>query len=252
MFQSTLAPVGASEDGLASAGIAATGFNPRSHPWVRANSTGEGKTYEVVVSIHARTRGCERKGYIVSDLAGVISFNPRSHPWVRAKRCDTAVDFMDGVSIHARTRGCERRELAPDFARTFGVSIHARTRGCERNVLTRIAFCHRAFQSTLAPVGASEGGCLDSGNVRQFVSIHARTRGCERIWRHLVTFHSRAFQSTLAPVGASEWKIEPIDLLVGGFNPRSHPWVRAKCMANGRLGCACSFNPRSHPWVRAK
>ncbi len=135
-FQSTLAPVGASEAASQSPSEADPGFNPRSHPWVRANHCLRRLHHPSSVSIHARTRGCERTRFGwtpprpsefqstlapvgASETAGVAlydgrkeRFNPRSHPWVRAKFSNCRSTADNRVSIHARTRGCERSSLS--------------------------------------------------------------------------------------------------------------------------------------------
>ncbi len=156
-FQSTLAPVGASEIGARFLKEPTSRFNPRSHPWVRAKL--------------AR----------YSQASGECCFNPRSHPWVRAKRACACV-----------------------CARIREVSIHARTRGCERSYRGDTLAVYGKFQSTLAPVGASERIVFFVQCAHVGVSIHARTRGCERNVTIGMTTMAVKFQSTLAPVGASE------------------------------------------------
>ncbi len=139
----------------------------------------------------------------IQPHAVAAGFNPRSHPRVRAttRRCDAICRCR--VSIHARTRGCERPAPSVRKCKWWRVSIHARTRGCERHWRYYRDADNRRFQSTLAPEGASDTGAItgtpttDGFNPRshprvratatlaasmpeQIVSIHARTRGCER------------------------------------------------------------------------
>ena len=87
-------------------------FNPRSHPRVRATAQVCKKRGGEMVSIHARTRGCERQSPFGCLLA-LTSFNPRSHPRVRATRDRSTDVYHNRVSIHARTRGCERPSMRP-------------------------------------------------------------------------------------------------------------------------------------------
>ncbi len=82
-FQSTLAPEGASDPAANFRLASSFCFNPRSHPRVRATPTMLVEAEDFVVSIHARTRGCERPG-APQILVQESSFNPRSHPRVRA------------------------------------------------------------------------------------------------------------------------------------------------------------------------
>ncbi len=157
----------------------------------------------MIVSIHARTRGCERPEstlyiYTVhflfqSTLApegasddtereiGLIktSFNPRSHPRVRATHCL-------GVSM--------------DRPPSFNPRSHPRVRATRPGPRKRP---HLSFQSTLAPEGASDR------------------------WHWHINDVATRFQSTLAPEGASD-NLNPCALpLATCFNPRSHPRVRA-------------------------
>ncbi len=178
-------------------------FNPRSHPRVRATVRQRVDGYGRVVSIHARTRGCERPPYCLLSLSQLVfqstlapegasdaiykyashraaSFNPRSHPRVRATTSKRGQRRRRCVSIHARTRGCERRPPHRGSVRFGVVSIHARTRGCERLLLLVLLEARMRFQSTLAPEGASD----------------RRPRRCPR--------RRSRFQSTLAPEGASD------------------------------------------------
>ncbi len=155
-FQSTLAPVGASE------------FLCRDGP--RGSISFQSTLAPV---------GASERTIIFWPLE-MQCFNPRSHPWVRAKLVRQQIRQLFRVSIHARTRGCERIAAFVDWHVPFGVSIHARTRGCERIDPYTKADTGQVFQSTLAPVGASEC-CFARRWQRQYL-----------------------FQSTLAPVGASE------------------------------------------------
>ncbi len=59
-FQSTLAPEGASDSSGIFVGSTLGCFNPRSHPRVRATRSAKLLPVPDLVSIHARTRGCER------------------------------------------------------------------------------------------------------------------------------------------------------------------------------------------------
>ncbi len=136
-FQSTLAPEGASDPDAETLVRYDLSFNPRSHPRVRATYNSPIRWRILSVSIHARTRGCERPCSLsrlapggsrfqstlapegASDVCDCVnlrdnkSFNPRSHPRVRAteRGCLLMLGFY--VSIHARTRGCERHGLGP-------------------------------------------------------------------------------------------------------------------------------------------
>ncbi len=202
MFQSTLAPEGASDALRVVWPYRPQCFNPRSHPRVRATCNVCKREAVPRVSIHARTRGCERRttgglpvqaAVFQSTLAPegasdrqrvdghdrLECFNPRSHPRVRATRPKFKIHFFRRF----------QSTLAPEGA-SDGRG-QRRGRGQAR------------FQSTLAPEGASDGRGRESGPIY------------------------RMFQSTLAPEGASDGVGRRVSTRIASFNPRSHPRVRA-------------------------
>ncbi len=202
-FQSTLAPEGASDVQLLSHPSPDRCFNPRSHPRVRATCDVCHALLAPFVSIHARTRGCERRRIHGSDICAK-GFQSTLAPegasdqvsiafYCQLKQFQSTLapeGASDAVRMPNNTPPkCFNPRSHPRVRATvlghsslppYKVSIHARTRGCERPYAYLYVGRVESFQSTLAPEGASD--------------VYA---SCRRRQKAL-------FQSTLAPEGASD------------------------------------------------
>ncbi len=220
-------------------------FNPRSHPRVRATSAKLMAAIEHAVSIHARTRGCERhccpgrdarKNEFQSTLAPEgasdiviqdampddVSFNPRSHPRVRATINLALSGRLTAVSIHARTRGCERRTLGTMSGQTDKFQSTLAPEGASDRPAPRIRRPAPRFNPRSHPRVRATMTALPE-RIQSGVSIHARTRGCERLcWtRRILTINQ--FQSTLAPEGASDRRCADMSFAAIGFQSTLAP-----------------------------
>ncbi len=208
-FQSTLAPEGASDSASRGAPRRSTSFNPRSHPRVRATITRAGFATKIRVSIHARTRGCERP------------------------LCQTVARVEILVSIHARTRGCERLRRRCDSHRALQFQSTLAPEGASDLTLSRRRTAPLRFNPRSHPRVRATQNTPDFP-YRFDVSIHARTRGCERQALRVVCpykpqcFNPRSHPRVRATLGRVAATLSP-----NSFNPRSHPRVRAtSCCAH--------------------